>query len=81
MILTISSAAETAITGLVLTGSRQIRGAHWRCEAHKDADGSVSYSLWRNGVFMPWEKAHAGARKLAHELADRYDAMRAAVNV
>jgi hypothetical protein len=77
MILTVPSVTETSITGLVLAGDRPIRGAQWRCEAHKGANGSVSYSLWRNGVFMPWEKAHAGARKLAHELAAYCEAMRA----
>jgi hypothetical protein len=77
MIVTIPPVAETSITGLVLAGDRSIRGAQWRCEAHKCADGSVSYSLWRNGVFTPWDKTTAGARKLAHDLAAYCEAMRA----
>jgi hypothetical protein len=77
MILTVPSATKTAVTGLLLAGDRPIRGAHWRAEAHKATDGGVSYSLWRDGVFMPWDKAHKGARKLAFDLADYCEAMRA----
>ena len=77
MILTTPSIAETAVTGLLLAGDRPLHGAHWRAEAHKAADGTVSYSLWRNGVFTPWGNAHAKARKLATDLAAYCDAMRA----
>ena len=59
------STVEQQVTGLVFVAEKTIGKSKWRCEARKDGDGHA-YSLFRDGVFAPWNKTNQTARQLAH---------------
>lgn len=62
---------DTALTGLYLTGRKEIAGHQWRCEIRHDG-----VRMFKDDKPVAWESTNAPARRFAHTFVNWWKASR-----